>query len=568
MPETIAPAPPVADRAALLLFLVFIHVADADGGLAARDVQGLDRMLDQPDWTESPLLRSAQVQLRARYFDLWQDYQKGGVSREMALLARQLTTVLTTPGAPGAAEIKFVVETFLARLDQESSPLLPRLMGLAATAPGRRAARAEIDLLLTTACQGGSQDRPQVASQDGGPIPPAVALSPLAPAPEAWAAAPARVVWPAATLMLSVETGWRRGRIEVRCEAVIPETADVRTFVLVPVKPTMLVYEPGQFVTLELPIEGKTVRRSYTMSSSPSRPHALAITVKRVPQGLVSNWLHDNLHPGAALHLSGPHGMFSCFNAPAPKLLLVAAGSGITPIMSMLRWLADTASACDIVFINNVRTPSDVIFARELDYLATRMGDSLRLGVMPAAGLPGTAWNGPVGHFSEQLVRLCAPDFAEREVFVCGPAGYMKVVRATLDRMGLPMARYHEESFGAPQFAMVSAIAPPLLFSPASVVVPAAPQAEAGARVEIVFAKSGKTVTAIEGDFLLDLAEEHDVAIESGCRSGNCGACKVIRTEGKVVMEEQTALSAEDIADGYVLTCVGRAFGHRIALQA
>jgi ferredoxin-NADP reductase len=548
MPETIAPAPPVADRAAHLLFLLFIHVADADGGLAARDVQGLNRMLDRPDWSESPFLRSAQAQLRARYFDLWQDYQKGGVSREMARLASQLTSVLTAPGAPGPAEIKLAAEAFLRRLEHESAPLPARLMGLAAMAPGRRAARAEIDLLLTAACQ------------EGGPIPPAAAVSsPPAPA--------ARAAWPAATLMLSAENRWRRGRMEVRCEAVIPETADVRTFVLVPAKPTLLVYEPGQFVTLELPIEGKTVRRSYTMSSSPSRPHAMSITVKRIPNGQVSNWLHDNLRPGAALNLSGPHGMFSCFNAPSQKLLLVAAGSGITPIMSMLRWLCDTASACDIVFINNVRTPSDIIFARELDYIATRMGDRLRLGVVPAAGLPGAAWNGPIGRFSDQLIRLWAPDFAEREVFVCGPAGYMKVVRATLERMGLPMARYHEESFGAPQFAMVSATAPPLLASPASTVVPAAPRA-ATATVEVVFVKSGKTVTANEGDFLLDLAEEHDVAIESGCRAGNCGACKVIGTEGKVVMEEQTALSAEDIADGYVLTCVGRAFGRRVILQA
>jgi len=547
MLEMIEPEPLLADRAALLLFLLFIHVADAGGGLTARDVQCLNQMLDHPDWTASPFLRSAQVNLRARYFDLWQDYQKGGIRRDLALLSTQLTSVLMTPGAPPAIDVKLAIEAFVGRLVRNASTLLLRL-GLAALAPGRQAAWAELNQLLKAACQ----DQP---------IPPAVALRPP-PRPAASAAAPARAAWPAASLQLTEENSWRRGRIEMRCAAVIPETADVRTFVLVPIMPTVLVYEPGQFVTLELAIDGKTVRRSYTMSSSPSRPHAISITVKRIPQGVVSNWLHDHLHQHATLHLSGPHGMFSCFNAPAPKLLLFAAGSGITPIMSMLRWLADTASSADVVLINNVRTPSDIIFATELDYLGTRLGNQLRLGIMPAADCPGMAWNGPIGHFSDQLIQLWAPDFAEREVFACGPAGYMKVVRATLEGIGLPMAQYHEESFGTPAVGMMATTASPLLKSPASTVVAAQnlPPAEVKATVEIVFARSGKTVTTIEGDFLLDLAETHDVMIESGCRAGNCGTCKVLKTEGE--------LSAADMDDGYVLTCVGRVYGNKVVVQA
>jgi ferredoxin-NADP reductase len=338
----------------------------------------------------------------------------------------------------------------------------------------------------------------------------------------------------------------------------------------------MFVYEPGQFVTLALPIEGKTVRRSYTMSSSPSRPHAISITVKRVPGGVASNWLHDNMSVDAMVSLTGPHGMFSCFNAPAPKLLMLAAGSGITPIMSMLRWLVDTASAVDVVLIDNIRTPADVIFARELAYLGTRMGDKLTLGIMPAAHHPGMAWNGPVGHLGEPSIRLWAPDFAEREVFICGPSGYMKFARETLERMGSAMTRYHEESFGAPAVHMLAALAPPRA-AVASIaaangfrepaVATSAPAA-AKAPVEVVFSLSGKTATAEQGDFLLDLAEQHDVAIASGCRSGNCGTCKVVKIEGEVVMEEQTALSAADIADGYILTCVGRAQGEKVILRA
>jgi ferredoxin-NADP reductase len=557
MLEIDAPATLSAGRAAPLLFLLFIHVADAEGGLTARDVQSLNKMLDRTDWTESLFLRSAQAALRSRYFEFWQDYQKGGVTRDLPLISEQLTALLATPGAPPEAEIRIALEAFLDRLAHNASPVLVRL-GLAVIPACRRTARAEIGQLLRAAST----------------APQAPLAMTLAPATVMALVPPARTLslWPAAALAPSAANTWQRGRIEVRCAAVIVEAPDVRTFVFVAVKPVLMVYEPGQFVTLELPIGGKTVRRSYTMSSSPSRPCAISITVKRAPLGAVSNWLHDNLCPAGTLHLSGPHGMFSCFNAPAPKLLLLAAGSGVTPIMSMLRWLADTASEANIVLINNIRTPADIIFSRELTYLATRLGDQLRLGIMPAADGPGIAWNGPVGRFSEQVIQLWAPDFVEREVFVCGPPGYMKVVRATLERIGLPMAQYHEESFGTPAQAMVAAITPPPVARalPASVAGRSAPPpiAEASATVEVVFAKSGKTVTAVPGDFLLDLAEEHGIAIASGCRAGNCGTCKVVKTEGNVVMDEQTALSAGDIADGYVLTCVGRAFGQKIVMQA
>jgi ferredoxin-NADP reductase len=484
------------------LFLLFIHIADINEGLPVRDVRSLDAMLEHPDWTENQFLQAAQVRLRARYAELWQDYRQGRLSRDVALLSKHLTAVLTTPGAPPVTDITPALHDFLDRLKRNASTLLHRI-GFAA---GRRAARADVDRLLMS-----------------------VTFQP-----------------PTASL----ET-WQRGRIELRCVAVIAETADVRTFVLVPNTPLLMVYEPGQFVTLELEIGGKTVRRSYTISSSPSRPYAISITVKRIPGGAVSNWLHDHMDQGAMLTLTGPHGRFSCANTPATKLLLVAAGSGITPIMSMLRWLVDNGAAVDIVFINNVRTPADIIFASELDYLTTRMGERLRLGIMPAS---------TTGHFSEETVRRLAPDFADREVFVCGPAGYMTAVRTVLTDLGLPMIQYHEESFGTP----VQAKAPPVTTDTAAPIV--APP-EARATVEVVFAKSGKTVTATEGDFLLDVAEDH-VEIESSCRSGNCGTCRVIKTEGDVEMDEQTALSAEDIADGYVLTCVGRCAGDKIVLDA
>src|SRR5260370_27527224 len=104
----------------------------------------------------------------------------------------------------------------------------------------------------------------------------------------------------------------RPGRQPVRCVQVIDEPRDVKTFRLVTDPPKLFRYYPGQFVTLEVPVDGDIVRRSYTISATPSRPHAISVTVKRVPQGVISNWLHDNLHPGATLFLDGPHATFTC----------------------------------------------------------------------------------------------------------------------------------------------------------------------------------------------------------------------------------------------------------------
>lgn len=552
-----------AEQSAHFLFALFIHVADADESLGARDVQTFQDLLEHPDWCASPLIRAGLDVLRARYGELWKDYQKKIIAREIKSIGDRLGALLSL-GAQTDGLVTSALE-FVRRLGRGTSPTLVRL-GLVAGSAARQQACRELETLLTAASAGAI-----VA-----PAPAAVAATPVV-APAEPVSETDLSIWPAASLAFEADNVWKRGRTQVVCVAVIPETHDVKTFVFQAVHPRLFVYKPGQFATLELPIEGKTVRRSYTISSSPSRPHSLSITVKRVPGGLVSNWLHDTMQVGFQFALSGPHGEFTCFDAPAEKLLLISAGSGITPVMSMLRWLVDTQSPADVVFINNIRTPADVIFENELRYLGMRMGDRLKLAVIPGKVEMGQAWNGPVCFFSESVVRMWAPDYVEREVFVCGPPGYMDMVRGTLERMGHPPHRYHQESFGgapAPAAKLAAAPPPPPVSAPvkkpatAQGPAPAAATVVASAAVEVVFVSSGKTIQVGPEDFLLDAAEANGIALNNSCRAGSCGTCKVKKTEGEVEMDGQQALSESDLEDGYVLACVGRACGKRVVLEA
>ena len=216
---------------------------------------------------------------------------------------------------------------------------------------------------------------------------------------------------------------WTNGRHLVRCVKVIEETQDVTTFTFGMGQPMLFFFKPGQFVTLELEIDGERVMRSYTISSSPSIPYSFSITVKRVAGGKVSNWLHDNLKSGDQIAVHGPVGQFNCMDFPSNKVLLLSGGVGITPVMSMARWWFDTDSTVDMIFAHSARTPKDIIYARELEYMSTRI-DNFQMHLVCEHNEIGQAWGGYRGYLNQPMLNLIAPDYMEREVFCCGPEPY------------------------------------------------------------------------------------------------------------------------------------------------
>jgi len=319
------------------------------------------------------------------------------------------------------------------------------------------------------------------------------------------------------------------------------ETEDVVSFLFRPQHPALFRFNAGQFLTLEIEIDGETVNRCYTISSPPTRPDRLSITVKRVPGGKVSNWLHDHLRPGMSLRALGPAGEFCAGLHPAPKYLFLSGGSGITPLMSMSRSMYDLGEGSDIVFVHSARTPRDIIFRRELGALAATQPGFRNAFVCERPG-DEADWAAPTGFLTLPLLALIAPDFAEREVFCCGPAPYMAAVRAILAEAGFDMRRHHEESFTFADLAEGEAAQP-------------VEAADTGEGHTVEFAKSGVTARCAPGQSVLEAARVAGLRLPASCTKGVCGTCKSRLVSGRVDMTHGGGIRQREIEQGLILPC-------------
>ncbi|WP_427023507.1 2Fe-2S iron-sulfur cluster-binding protein [Aureimonas ureilytica] len=334
------------------------------------------------------------------------------------------------------------------------------------------------------------------------------------------------------------------------CRAVREETADVKTFVFAPRTRRQFVFDPGQFLTFEFEIDGETIYRCYTISASPTRPDTCAITVKRVPNGPVSNWLHDHFKPGMSLKATGPMGEFSWarHGSATGKYLLISGGSGVTPMMSMTRSAYDLAEIRNVVFLHAARTPADIVFEDELAVMSRR-NRSIRVAHICEADAPGHGWTGFRGRLTLGMLEAAAPDFREREVFVCGPVPFMSAVRAILKEAGLDMSRYHEESFN---FEDLSAGAQAEVQTATDEMAPAA------RTFRIEFARTKRVVECPEDMPILEAARRAGLRLPSSCTKGLCGTCKSKKVSGDVEMNHQGGIRQREIDAGQILICCAR----------
>lgn len=339
---------------------------------------------------------------------------------------------------------------------------------------------------------------------------------------------------------------WDSKTARLRCVGIREEAPDVRTFRFEAEDGSWFAYRPGQFVTLELPVGPQPVLRTYTLASTPSRPHHAKITTKVQPGSVATRWLFDHLKLGDRLTAHGPAGRFSLVDHPGDRYLFLSAGSGATPMMSMARWLFDTAPQTDVTYVHFARQPEDLLFRSELGYMAEAAA-GLRLRFAVTGAPEGEGWSS--GRLDPALLSVMCPDIADRTVFCCGPDRFMEAARRLAGDLGVPATRWHEESFGATP-------APVPVVSP---IAPSATEMAAAAGMQVVFTRSGRKAPLLPGQTILEAAEGCGLRIPTACRQGLCGTCLVRKLSGSVRMEHNGGIADDEIADGWILACCSEA---------
>jgi uncharacterized protein YcbX/ferredoxin-NADP reductase len=298
------------------------------------------------------------------------------------------------------------------------------------------------------------------------------------------------------------------------------------TFWLEPQKGAMPDYKAGQHLPIELNLDGQVIKRLYTLSSSPSRPGRLAISVKRIDGGSVSNWLFEHFQVGDTLIADKPNGSFHMANADHEPLLLLSAGSGVTPMMSMLRDLSDRDAVNNVVFFHQCSTVDDIPFAEELKSLEAKHEN---FTVMLSLTQSNDDWQGLKGRFSLSHLKQI-PDLTARQVFVCGSDGFMQKAKNLMLKKGLAEDHYHQEAFG---------------------VAMATENSVKAVQISI----DGNVFEGDNQKTLLEQAEDAGLSITHTCRAGFCGACKVTVESGLVHQPDVPAIQESEIAEGKVLAC-------------
>jgi ferredoxin-NADP reductase len=341
----------------------------------------------------------------------------------------------------------------------------------------------------------------------------------------------------AASTMEPGMNGGGHGFHPLRVTDVVRETAEASSFVFeAPEGPDgLFAYDAGQFCTFRVWVDGRAHLRCYSMSSAPGVDARLQVTVKRVPGGVVSNWMNDVLAPGDVVEASRPAGTFRLADDDTTDLVAFAGGSGITPVLSLVKAaLAGTSRRVRLLYAN--RDAEVVIFAGALRALAERHPGRLDVvhhldalhGIVTADAVRPWADASPGGRF-----------------YVCGPGPFMDIVESTLLAHGVAPERVLSERFVTP-----AAPEPPA--------APAPPADEPGplaTRVTIALAGRTDTTDHRPGTTILQTARQMGMDAPFSCEAGNCATCMARLVEGEVEMFTNNALTDDEVAEGWVLTC-------------
>ncbi|WP_336714121.1 ferredoxin reductase [Arthrobacter sp. USHLN218] len=419
---------------------------------------------------------------------------------------------------------------------------------------------------------------------------------------------------------------WYPQEFMAECVETVPEAGGMMTFIFRRCDGAPLAFRAGQYVNIAFPVSGEDkdpVDRSYSLSSSPTEPWTFNVTVKRDPSGLVSPWVHENVKPGTVLDMLGPVGAFHLPDADRrARYLFLAAGAGITPIMSMLRTIHSLPGHADVVVLYHGAEAGGFAFHRELAYIASV--DS-RVKVFYSLGdrSKPQGWEGLSGRLTAAMIDEVAPDANGRQVYACGPEGYLNSATELLKNVGVDDTSIYMEFFSGDrqtlleyqeEIALAADIAEeiaeeiedsaedyyesqPSAFGlyepgydadgtlkatglPLETFDPDAPGSQDGSSdageepgssdassfdtvgtgsLTLSFMRTGINVRIDPDEHILEVAQRAGVRIGANCKEGMCGSCKVVKLSGEVDMNHQGGIRAREIDAGKFLPCCSTA---------
>ncbi|MEZ0543080.1 2Fe-2S iron-sulfur cluster-binding protein [Fibrella arboris] len=352
-------------------------------------------------------------------------------------------------------------------------------------------------------------------------------------------------------------------RYYLKVKEVIRETPDAITIQFWHPINEVVRYQPGQFLTFLLTIGNQKVRRSYSMSSSPHVDASLAVTVKRLPGGLVSNYLCDRLKEGDVLETLEPMGTFTpTLVASAKRLhILIGAGSGITPLFSMMKSILHAEPNSEVWLIYGNRNQQEIIYKAHLDAISGVYTDRLTVTHILSQPLPG--WAGFSGRINQsnllKLLESHRPDsLRQAEYYLCGPDGLMDEVRSALNLLAVPSDKIHRESFQTATTAQA-----------VGAVIEGETDSDDGSIQDVTVLYEGNEYKFVvePHQTILEAALEQDIDLPYSCQAGMCTACLGKCVSGEVKLDEEDGLSESEIKAGYVLTCVAHPASKNVVIE-
>jgi len=328
-------------------------------------------------------------------------------------------------------------------------------------------------------------------------------------------------------------------RLNFQVSEIITETALAKTIRLVPENGYLPPFQAGQYINLFVETKGVRSSRPYSIASPPNQCAYYDLTVKAVPDGFVSLYLLEDVKVGDRLSSTGPMGGF--FHNPlshSNEVVYLAGGSGITPMMSMIREVTDRGLERQIHLFYGSRNPDDIIYRAELKRLAAVHKN---LTVDFVISEPENSYQGLTGFINGKLLQERLGDLTKKTFFLCGPEAMYKFCRKELERLGLRRKQIRIEVFGPPGDVTAEPGWPEGL------------SADATFKVQV---SDGRTLEVSAGEPLMNGLERRQLVLPAACRSGECSYCRVKLESGKVFHAPGTKLRKSDLQFGYIHPCM------------